>query len=154
MGELKHLFVEPRAGDKDQFEKSMKKFYKAVQDSTKHEGNLFTRHPGALFLAVCRGKVSEGLDFADENARAVVLAKSRTFLCFLTYLSLDRSRYPFRQYVCDILIPALLMSESYSVIGATFKSSSSGIIIISTQHRGACRRVRNGSFVVYRCATI
>ena len=27
---------------------------------------------GALFLAVCRGKVSEGLDFANNNARAVV----------------------------------------------------------------------------------
>ena len=27
---------------------------------------------GALFLAVCRGKVSEGLDFADDNARAVI----------------------------------------------------------------------------------
>ena len=27
---------------------------------------------GVLFLAVCRGKVSEGLDFADKNARLVV----------------------------------------------------------------------------------
>lgn len=27
---------------------------------------------GALFLAVCRGKVSEGLDFVDNNARAVI----------------------------------------------------------------------------------
>ena len=27
---------------------------------------------GALFMAVCRGKVSEGLDFADNNARAVI----------------------------------------------------------------------------------
>lgn len=27
---------------------------------------------GALFLAVCRGKVSEGLDFANNNARAVI----------------------------------------------------------------------------------
>ena len=27
---------------------------------------------GALFIAVCRGKVSEGLDFADNNARAVI----------------------------------------------------------------------------------
>ena len=27
---------------------------------------------GALFLAVCRGKVSEGMDFADNNARAVI----------------------------------------------------------------------------------
>lgn len=28
---------------------------------------------GALFLAVCRGKVSEGLDFADDNARGVIV---------------------------------------------------------------------------------
>ena len=27
---------------------------------------------GALFFAVCRGKVSEGMDFADNNARAVI----------------------------------------------------------------------------------
>lgn len=27
---------------------------------------------GALLIAVCRGKVSEGLDFSDDNARAVV----------------------------------------------------------------------------------
>ena len=31
---------------------------------------------GALFLAVCRGKVSEGLDFADNNARAVITVNS------------------------------------------------------------------------------
>lgn len=27
---------------------------------------------GAFFMAVCRGKVSEGLDFTDDNARAVI----------------------------------------------------------------------------------
>lgn len=27
---------------------------------------------GALLMAVCRGKVSEGLDFSDDNARAVI----------------------------------------------------------------------------------
>ena len=27
---------------------------------------------GALFFAVCRGKVSEGMDFADNFARAVI----------------------------------------------------------------------------------
>ena len=31
---------------------------------------------GALFLAVCRGKVSEGLDFTDDNARAVITVGS------------------------------------------------------------------------------
>ena len=30
---------------------------------------------GALFLAVCRGKVSEGLDFSDNNARAVITVR-------------------------------------------------------------------------------
>ena len=29
---------------------------------------------GALFLAVCQGKVSEGLDFVDKNAWAVITA--------------------------------------------------------------------------------
>lgn len=28
---------------------------------------------GAVFLAVCRGKVSEGLDFSDAAGRAVVI---------------------------------------------------------------------------------
>ena len=32
---------------------------------------------GGLFLAVCRGKVSEGLDFADNNARAVITVRNR-----------------------------------------------------------------------------
>lgn len=33
---------------------------------------LFFIVDGALLIAVCRGKVSEGLDFTDDNARAVV----------------------------------------------------------------------------------
>ena len=28
---------------------------------------------GACFMAVCRGKVAEGLDFADDNGRAVII---------------------------------------------------------------------------------
>lgn len=28
---------------------------------------------GAIFMAVCRGKVSEGLDFANANGRAVLI---------------------------------------------------------------------------------
>lgn len=33
---------------------------------------VFLFADGALLIAVCRGKVSEGLDFTDDNARAVV----------------------------------------------------------------------------------
>ena len=32
-----------------------------------------TQSNSAAFFAVCRGKVSEGLDFADANGRAVVI---------------------------------------------------------------------------------
>ena len=35
---------------------------------------------GALFFAVCRGKVSEGLDFADSNARAVITVSKYTHM--------------------------------------------------------------------------
>ena len=38
---------------------------------------------GALFLAVCRGKVSEGLDFSDDNARAVIAV---SFIYLNTYI--------------------------------------------------------------------
>lgn len=37
-----------------------------------HASNIESRR-GSLFLAVCRGKSSEGLDFSDRLARAVVL---------------------------------------------------------------------------------
>jgi len=40
---------------------------------------------GALFLAVCRGKVSEGLDFADNNARAVITV-TYSFVCLFLEL--------------------------------------------------------------------
>ena len=31
------------------------------------------QYKGAVFFAVCRGKVSEGLDFSDANGRAVII---------------------------------------------------------------------------------
>ena len=63
--EKKAILTEPRYGD--EFEKVMKEFYSVIS-STNNNTNEFGQD-GALFLAVCRGKVSEGLDFADNNAR-------------------------------------------------------------------------------------
>ncbi|EDS40179.1 fanconi anemia group J protein [Culex quinquefasciatus] len=58
----KPIFVEPRG--KDQFLNTMTEYYAKINDP---DGK------GAVFMAVCRGKVSEGLDFADMNGRACII---------------------------------------------------------------------------------
>jgi hypothetical protein len=66
---------EPRSGERRDFETSMARYYAAIQRSTGADGaggDDGSGRTGAVFFAVCRGKVSEGLDFADANARAVV----------------------------------------------------------------------------------
>ncbi|CAG7693054.1 unnamed protein product [Allacma fusca] len=60
MEQTKKLMMEPRG--KDAFKKTMDDYYSAVKTST-----------GACLMAVCRGKVSEGLDFTDDNGRAVII---------------------------------------------------------------------------------
>lgn len=40
----------------------MDEYYKTIEDKL-----------GASLFAVCRGKISEGLDFADSRARAVIV---------------------------------------------------------------------------------
>ena len=64
----KAIVAEPRFGD--ELETVMKEFYSVINDTNTGVNDL--GQDGALFLAVCRGKVSEGLDFADNNARAVI----------------------------------------------------------------------------------
>ncbi|XP_037666909.1 regulator of telomere elongation helicase 1 isoform X3 [Choloepus didactylus] len=60
--ELKPIFMEPRS--KSGFAEVMDAYYARV---------ACPGATGASFLAVCRGKASEGLDFADGNARGVVV---------------------------------------------------------------------------------
>lgn len=59
---IKPVFVEPQR--KDTFNTIINDYYSKISDPN-------TR--GACFMAVCRGKVSEGLDFADMNGRAVII---------------------------------------------------------------------------------
>ncbi|XP_050299397.1 regulator of telomere elongation helicase 1 homolog isoform X2 [Anthonomus grandis grandis] len=58
----KTIFVEPRG--KDAFTAAMNGYYEKIKDP---------KLSGAIFMGVCRGKVSEGLDFADCNGRAVII---------------------------------------------------------------------------------
>ena len=55
-------FVEPK--NRAALSKTVSEFRAKVRHSSRI---------GACFLAVCRGKVSEGIDFADADARGVVI---------------------------------------------------------------------------------
>ena len=61
----KQIVVEPKSGQ--QLESALSSFY-----SSNTEDNS-----GSIMLAVYRGKVSEGLDFSDNNARAVWVSHSQ-----------------------------------------------------------------------------
>ncbi|XP_043566258.1 regulator of telomere elongation helicase 1 isoform X1 [Chiloscyllium plagiosum] len=60
--EIKPLFVEVKG--KGSFTEVMNAYYDKVSDPKSN---------GACFCAVCRGKASEGLDFADMNGRGVIV---------------------------------------------------------------------------------
>ncbi|XP_009865860.1 PREDICTED: regulator of telomere elongation helicase 1, partial [Apaloderma vittatum] len=60
--EAKPMFVEPR--NKGSFSEVIDAYYDKVASPKSN---------GAAFLAVCRGKASEGLDFADINGRGVII---------------------------------------------------------------------------------
>lgn len=61
---IKTVIVEPKGGDKADFDELLQIYYDAIKCKKGKDG--------ALLIAVCRGKVSEGLDFSNDNARAVV----------------------------------------------------------------------------------
>lgn len=56
------IYVEPK--EKVAFNNTMENYYAKINDNNSR---------GAIFMGVCRGKVSEGLDFADANGRAVIV---------------------------------------------------------------------------------
>ncbi|OXB78505.1 UNVERIFIED_CONTAM: hypothetical protein H355_007535 [Colinus virginianus] len=60
--EVKPMFVEPR--NKGSFAEVIDAYYGKI---------ACPKSNGAAFLAVCRGKASEGLDFADINGRGVII---------------------------------------------------------------------------------
>ena len=68
-------------GDKnaDSLDALLSKYYRAVRLSVAAAPHAHAAAPvgsacrGGVLLAVCRGKVSEGIDFADANARGVVV---------------------------------------------------------------------------------
>jgi Rad3-related DNA helicase len=63
---LQVIVEEPRQSS--QLARTMDEFTRAVDCPTSFGANI----TGALLIGICRGKVSEGADFADHQARAVI----------------------------------------------------------------------------------
>ncbi|KAJ3122832.1 Fanconi anemia group J protein [Nowakowskiella sp. JEL0407] len=61
MGKFKQVFIEPRNNNGGVFDKMVKK-YETVVDGGR----------GAIFFCIFRGKMSEGINFADKKARVVL----------------------------------------------------------------------------------
>lgn len=62
MGDAKCIFMESKGAK--ECNETVSKFYERINDK---------KCNGAIMFAVCRGKISEGIDFADNNGRAVIL---------------------------------------------------------------------------------
>lgn len=58
----------------------LKDFYEGIE--TTKDAVIGKEVTGSLLLAVCRGKVSEGLDFSDKNARMVITVSIGICFCF------------------------------------------------------------------------
>ncbi|KAG6621308.1 Fanconi anemia group J protein [Phytophthora cinnamomi] len=72
--QFKTLYSEPRNAGKD-FDALLEDYKDTITRCTAalvDGGNGEDKRTGAIFLAVYRGKVSEGIDFSNDNARAVL----------------------------------------------------------------------------------
>ena len=67
LSELKRIFTEPKEG---QGLPSIMQAYRSTIDESSSKS--FREASGAILFAVYRGKVAEGIDFSDNEARCVL----------------------------------------------------------------------------------
>lgn len=77
--QLKKIFVEPR--NNSDLPMMMEEYCNVIRESS---SKSFRVASGAIFFAVYRGKVAEGIDFSDNEARCVLAVNNIPFLIFHT----------------------------------------------------------------------
>lgn len=88
--ELKEIFVEPR--NNSEMFKMMEAYRNVIKESS---SKSFRVASGAIFFAVYRGKVAEGVDFSDNDARCVLAVSNISYfiLILFTYLCIYLRAY-------------------------------------------------------------
>lgn len=69
---LKEIFKETK--DNKDLHKTMAQYREVIKESS---SKSFRENSGAILFAVFRGKVAEGIDFSDNEARCVLTVKHR-----------------------------------------------------------------------------
>ncbi len=64
----KRIFLEPKSAG-EAFDEELEAYREAIRNTR----NSSTTVKGAIFFAIFRGKISEGIDFSDDYARAVLV---------------------------------------------------------------------------------
>lgn len=71
----KKVFIEPK--DPSKYQATMERYYKTIFGLDQRKGGKGAKEKvtgtGAVLMGVCRGRISEGLDFSDNAARCVIV---------------------------------------------------------------------------------
>ncbi|KAJ0256732.1 Regulator of telomere elongation helicase 1 [Hirschfeldia incana] len=129
ISKLKKPVIEPK--DSSLFPAAMLDFSKKLQDRS---------ISGAVFFAVCRGKVSEGLDFADGAGRAVVITGLPYARVTDPKIKLKREFLDEQSQVSDVKLPrSTILSGSmwYSQEAARAVNQAIGRVIRHRHDYGA-----------------
>lgn len=103
----KKVYKEPK--DPNQYKKVLENYYKSIFKS------VSVTQTGGILMGVCRGRISEGLDFSDNAARCVIMIGIPYPQLADPKILLKRNYLDKKTYICEQnQIRSLTGSEWYS----------------------------------------